>query len=51
MSPTINFSNEAKIREFIAQLDQAIEMAKDLHKQINCITQHLEERFPSRLAA
>jgi hypothetical protein len=41
---TIDLAKQAKTREFIALLDQAIEMGKDLNAQINEIGRILDER-------
>jgi hypothetical protein len=51
MSASIDFSNKAKMREFISQLDQAIEMAKDLNAQLDKIDRILEERSLMKKAA
>jgi hypothetical protein len=51
MDGTINITKAAKMRELIGQLDQALEMAKNLNAQIDRIDSILEDYLPSRLAA
>jgi hypothetical protein len=47
---TIDFAKQAKMRELIALLDQAIEMGQDLNDQINEIGRILEERSMKQAA-
>ena len=44
-------ARQKKMREFIALLDTAIEMGKDLNRQLDAMTQILEEKYPQKLAA
>lgn len=47
---TIDLTKQAKMRDFIALLDQAIEMAQDLNAQINEFGRMLEERSMKQAA-
>jgi hypothetical protein len=49
--PVYDFEKQKRMREFIALLDQAIEMGKDLNRQIDAIGEILEEKYPEKLAA
>lgn len=48
---TKSLDRRRKMREFIALLDKAIEMGKDLNRQIDTMTEILEEKYPEKLAA
>jgi hypothetical protein len=51
MNTPMDFAKQAKMRAYIALLDQAIAMAEDLECQINDMGRLLEERFPEAKAA
>lgn len=51
MNTPTDFAKQAKMRAYIALLDQAIAMAEGLEGQINDIGQLLAERFPEAKAA
>jgi hypothetical protein len=51
MGAPIDYALQLKRKEYIALLDQAIAIAEQLGKEMDCIDQILREKFPVKLAA